>query len=221
MTSLCVLSAGAGEGKSFTIINLAFVYSQHGARVLVVDSDLRRPSVHKDLRMSDTVGLGDYLSGEKSIDEIIQPTEIPNVSAIAGGGSGTAKDALPLLTSRRMADLIEQVGRQFDVVLYDTPPILGVSDAAIMAREVGLSIFVIQHRRYPRNMARRAVQVIQNAGGRILGVVVNNVQLGHDETYYYYHDQGEHYQHTPAREKQPVAAVKPLDNDEINLSGKY
>ena len=220
-TSLCVLSAGAGEGKSFTIVNLAFVYAQHGARVLVVDSDLRRPNVHEDLRISNTIGLADYLGGQKTVPEIIQPTEIPNVSAIAGGSGGTAKDALPLLTSRRMADLIEQVGRQYDVVLYDTPPILGVSDAAIMAREVGFSIFVIQHRRYPRNMARRAVQVVQNAGGKLLGVVVNNVQLGHDETYYYYHDQVEHYQPTPPRSTQPVAAAKPLDSDEIDLHGKY
>ena len=90
-----------------------------------------------------------------------------------------------------------------------------------MAREVGYSIFVIQHRRYPRNMARRAIQVVQNAGGKLLGVVVNNVQLGHDETYYYYHDQVEHYQHTPARAPQPVAAAKPLESDEIDLSGKY
>ena len=221
VTSLCVLSAGAGEGKSFTLVNLAFVYSQHGSRVLVVDSDLRRPSVHEDLQISNTVGLVDYLSGEKSIEAIVQPTEIPNVSAIAGGGSDTAKDALPLLTSRRMADLIEQVGRQFDVVLYDTPPILGVSDAAIMAREVGLSIFVIQHRRYPRNMAQRAVQVVQNAGGKLLGVVVNNLQQGHDETYYYYHDQTDQYQQPAARPKQPVTTAKPLGNDEINLSGKY
>jgi capsular exopolysaccharide synthesis family protein len=221
LTSLCVLSAGAGEGKSFTIINLAFVYAQHGARVLIVDSDLRRPAMHEDLRISNTIGLADYLSGQKTVQEIIQTTEIPNVSAIAGGAGGTAKDALPLLTSRRMADLIEQVGRQFDVVLYDTPPILGVSDAAIMAREVGFSLFVIQHRRYPRNMARRAVQVVQNAGGKLLGIVVNNVQLGHDETYYYYHDEVEHYQPTPARATQPAGAAKPSDSDEINLSGKY
>ena len=221
LTSLCVLSAGAGEGKSFTIINLAFVYAQHGARVLIVDSDLRRPAMHEDLRISNTIGLADYLSGQKTVQEIIQATEIPNVSAIAGGSGGTAKDALPLLTSRRMADLIEQVGRQYDVVLYDTPPVLGVSDAAIMAREVGFALFVIQHRRYPRNMARRALQVVQNAGGKLLGIVVNNVQLGHDETYYYYHDQVENYQQTPARATQSVAAAKPSDSDEINLSGKY
>jgi capsular exopolysaccharide synthesis family protein len=220
-TSLCIVSAGAGEGKSFTIANLAFVYAQHGARVLVVDSDLRRPRVHEHLGVSNTIGLADYLAGKKQVQEIIQPTSNPRLSIIAACGGSSAREVLPLLTSRRMAELIEQVGRQFDVVLYDTPPILGVSDAAIVAREVGMSVLVVQHRRYPRNMARRAVQVVQNAGGKLLGCVVNNVQLGHDETYYYYHDQLEHYQHTIARDQKAIAAAKPAASDEIDLSGKY
>jgi len=221
-TSLCVLSSGAGEGKSFTIANLAYVYAQHGARVLVVDSDLRRPGIHQYLGASNDRGLAQYLTGAKSIPEIIQTTSTPNLSVIAAGSDFTAKEALPLLTSRRMTELVEQVSQQFDVVFYDTPPVLGVSDAAIIAREVGRALLVIQHRRYPRNMARRAVQVIQNAGGKLLGVVVNSVQVGQDETYYYYHDQSEPYQRPPpARKPQPVAAAKPAASDEIGLSGKY
>ena len=220
-TSLCVLSSGAGEGKSFTIANLAYVYAQHGSRVLVVDSDLRRPGVHQYLGASNDRGLAQYLMGTKSIPEIIQTTSTPNLSVIAAGSEFTAKEALPLLTSRRMAELIEQVGQQFDVVLYDTPPVLGVSDAAIIAREVGRALFVIQHRRYPRNMAQRAVQVIQNAGGKLLGVVVNSVQVGQDETYYYYHDQFEPYQRSIPRKTQPVATAKPASSDEMGLSGKY
>jgi Mrp family chromosome partitioning ATPase len=125
-----------------------------------------------------------------------------------------------------MAELIRQVVQQFDVVIYDTPPILGVSDAAVMTREVGMSVLVVQHRRYPRNMSRRAVQIIQNAGGKLLGCVVNNVQLGHDETYYYYHDhyhdQLEFAQNSrELREKKQVATAKPSGGDEIGLSGKY
>ena len=223
-TSLCVLSSGAGEGKSFTIANLAYVYAQQGGRVLVVDSDLRRPGVHQYLGVSNDVGLADYLAGSKTVPEVIQPSGTPNISVIAAGSGSSANKALHLLTSRRMADLIEQVNRQFDVVLYDTPPVLGVSDAAIMAREVGLALLVVQHRRYPRNMAQRAVQVIQNAGGKLLGVVVNSVQAGQDETYYYYHDQAEHYQQPqqpPARKTRPIVAAKPAAGDGIDLSGKY
>jgi succinoglycan biosynthesis transport protein ExoP len=223
-TSLCVLSSGAGEGKSFTIANLAYVYAQQGGRVLVVDSDLRRPGVHQYLGVSNDVGLADYLAGSKTVPEVIQPSGTLNISVIAAGSGSSANEALHLLTSRRMADLIEQVNHQFDVVLYDTPPVLGVSDAAIMAREVGLALLVVQHRRYPRNMAQRAVQVIQNAGGKLLGAVVNSVQAGQDETYYYYHDQAEHYQQPkqpPARKTRPVVAAKPAAGDGIDLSGKY
>jgi len=227
-TSLCVLSAGAGEGKSFTIANLAYVYAQQGGRVLVVDSDLRRPGVHQYLGASNDFGLADYLAGTKTIQEVIQPVATPSLSVIAAGTGSTVREALPLLTSRRMAELIDQVSQQFDVVLYDTPPVLGVSDAAIIAREVGLALLVIQHRRYPRNMAQRAIQVIQNAGGKLLGVVVNSVQVGQDETYYYYHDQLEHYQQPPARKTEPVAAAtsaaaKPRkgDGDGFDLPGKY
>jgi capsular exopolysaccharide synthesis family protein len=228
VTSLCVLSSGAGEGKSFTIANLAYVYAQQGGRVLVVDSDLRRPGVHQYLGASNDRGLADYLAGTKTVQEVIQSTSTPRVSVIAAGTGSTVREALPLLTSRRMAELIDQVSQQFDVVLYDTPPVLGVSDAAIIAREVGLALLVVQHRRYPRNMAQRAVQVIQNAGGKLLGVVVNSVQVGQDETYYYYHDQLEHYQQAPARKTQPVVAApvttaKPRksDGDGFDLPGKY
>src|SRR5579859_355496 len=85
-TSLCMVSAGAGEGKSFTIANLAFVYAEHGSRVLVVDSDLRRPRVHEHLGVPNTIGLADYLRGRKSVQEVIQSTSMPNLSVIATGG---------------------------------------------------------------------------------------------------------------------------------------
>jgi capsular exopolysaccharide synthesis family protein len=219
--SLCVLSAGPGEGKSFTIANLAFTFAQHGARVLVVDSDLRRPGVHKYLGANNEIGLAEYLSGEKTVDQIIQATRVPNVSIISSGGGAKAKSALPLLTSQRMEQLIREVGARFDIVLYDTPPVLGVSDAAVVAREVGTAILLIQHRRYPRAMSSRARQVIENAGGKLLGVVVNNVNVGQDETYYYYHDSYEHYMRGPEGKSQPAAADKKSTGDEIKLQGKY
>ena len=218
--SLCILSAGAGEGKSFTIANLAFTYAQHGARVLVVDSDLRRPGVHQCLGLPNTIGLADYLASTKTTDEIIQATSIPNVWAITSGTDTNA--ALPMLTSHRMEQLIQDVSQRYDVVLYDTPPVLGVSDAAVVAREVGTAVLVIQHRRYPRAMSLRARQVIENAGGKLLGVVVNNVTIGQDETYYYYHDHYERYlrTHEGAPSSAP-AAPKKAASDEIELRGKY
>ncbi|MCG3147002.1 MAG: hypothetical protein PCFJNLEI_00438 [Verrucomicrobiae bacterium] len=222
--SLAVLSAGAGEGKSFTITNIACVYAQHGGRVLIVDSDLRRPNIHKNLGLSNETGLTDYLSGTKTADEIIQPTNIPNLFAITAGGGGQTKSALPLLTSHRMEELISHVAKQFDIVLYDTPPVLAVSDAAIVANEVGSSILVVQHRRYPRAMSIRAKHAIENAGGRLLGVVVNNVNVGQDESYYYYHDHYDRYLHPQETGKAapaPATPNKPAAGDAIELQGKY
>lgn len=219
--SFCVLSPGAGEGKSFTIANLAYVYAQHGARVLIVDSDLRRPGLHRFLNISSEPGLADYLADAKTVDNIIRPTALPNISVITSGSGRSAKSALPMLTSERMATLIQQVGQQFDIVLYDTPPVLGVSDAAVMAREVGTSLLLIQHRRYPRKMARRAVEVIEHAGGKLLGVIVNNVHAGQDETYYYYHDQLERYVQPAERGPAVAAAENKSDGEGIDLAGKY
>jgi len=223
--SLAVLSAGAGEGKSFTITNIACVYAQHGSRVLIVDSDLRRPNIHKNLGLSNDIGLTDYLGGTKTADQIILPTNVPNLFAITAGGGGQTKSALPLLTSHRMEELIAHVAQQFDIVLYDTPPVLAVSDAAIVANEVGSSILVVQHRRYPRAMSIRAKHAIENAGGRLLGVVVNNVNIGQDESYYYYHDHYDRYlQPKEAGKSTPAAPPPPPKSaagDEIELQGKY
>lgn len=204
--------------------NLAYVYAQHGARVVIVDSDLRRPGIHQFFDVSNEIGLAEYLGATKTVDEIIRPTNVPSVSIITSGGGGRPKSALPLLTSHRMKELIEELGNRFDAVLYDTPPALGVSDAAIMAREVGTSILVIQHRRFPRAMPLRTRQLIENCGGRLLGVVVNNVNVGQDETYYYYyHDHYDQYLHprtTPA--SQPAPERKKSDEgDQIELPGKY
>lgn len=221
--SLSILSAGAGEGKSFTICNLATVYAQHGSRVLIVDSDLRRPSIHRNLDVGNEIGLTDYLADVKTVDEIILPTSVPNLSCITAGGGGQTKAALPLLTSQRMQQLIDQVSKQFDIVLYDTPPVLAVSDAAVVANEVGCSIMVVQHRRYPRAMSMRAKLAIENAGGHLMGVVVNNVTVGQDESYYYYHDHYDRYLQTDTPGQRAAAPTAPSakPKDPVEWQGKY
>jgi capsular exopolysaccharide synthesis family protein len=222
LNSLAVLSGGAGEGKSFTTANIACTYAQHGARVLVVDSDMRRPSIHTAFGVNNEVGLAEYLAGKKTVNEIILPTNVANVWMIPAGSASATKGALPMLTSDRMNELIQQAAKTADIVLYDTPPVLAVSDAAVVAREVGTAILVIQHRRYPRNMVKRARQVIENAGGNLLGVVVNNVHTEQDDSYYYYHDHYEHYQRkletTPA---QTAKAAKSTPPDKVEISGEY
>jgi len=226
--SFCAVSAAPGEGKSFTVSNLACVCAQYGVRVLLVDADMRRPTLQNIFDLPNTVGLADYLVAAKSLEEVVQASAVPNVAVITAGSGGNSKSALPMLTSPRMLDLIREAGQRYDIVLYDTPPVLGVSDAVSLARDVGAAFLVIQHRRYPRHMSRRARQVIDSSGAKLLGVVVNNVRLDQADTYFYYHHQYDDYLNAPdLRAKESTAAVAQAPgkrkgkSDKIEISGKF
>jgi len=95
-------------------------------------------------------------------------------------------DAAGILNSRRMSEMIQDVKERFDLVLIDSPPILGVSDASVLASEVDLTMIVVQHRKLPRNMLMRVKQAVENVGGTVLGVVLNNVDVRSDSQYQYY-----------------------------------
>jgi capsular exopolysaccharide synthesis family protein len=182
--SIAVVSGGLGEGKSTTLANLAFVSAQGGYSVLIIDADLRRPSQHEVFEINNAVGLTNYLTTEMSIDDVIVPTSIENLSLLPSGT--LPSDAVGVLNSQRMADLIAEMKLRFDLVLVDSPPVLGVSDASVLASEVDQTIIVVQHRRFPRGMLLRVKQAILGVGGTLLGVVLNNVDLKHDQNYSYY-----------------------------------
>jgi len=201
VNSFCLLSAGAGEGKSLTTANLACVWAGQGMQVLVVDCDLHRPSIHNHLQVPNESGLSDYLTSAKSVEQVIKPTEVPNLSVIPSGRSSNHNGSLPALTSERMRDLIQQVGKQFDVVLYDTPPVLSISDALIVAREVGSSILVVQHRRYSRKMEQRAIKLIGSTGATLLGAVMNKIGSNHAELESYYYSAYEKYRGAAEHQK--------------------
>ncbi len=182
--TLTVVSGGAGEGKSTTIFNLATVFAQNGARVLVVDSDLRRPSLHKFLNVSNSVGLTNFLLKQNSLEEVVQTTKLPTLDFLPSGKLPSS--ALGLLNSTRMQDFIKDVKQRYDFVFFDSPPIMGVSDASILASEVDLAILVVQYRKYPQAINLRAKQMVEKVGGNLLGVVLNNINISQDSYYYYY-----------------------------------
>jgi succinoglycan biosynthesis transport protein ExoP len=201
--TITVVSGGPGEGKSTTLNNLAFVCAQGGYNVLVVDGDLRRPSQHRIFEIDHKHGLADYLKDPGvTIDEITRPTKLDNLSFIPSGR--LPESSVGILNSQRMVEFIQQVKTQYDLVFFDAPPILGVSDGAVLASECDLTLMVIQHRRFPRAMLQRVKQAVQQAGGTLIGVVLNNVDQKHDEGYYSaYND----YYTKPVRERQPKAAA--------------
>jgi capsular exopolysaccharide synthesis family protein len=184
LNSVAVVSAGAGEGKSTTIFNLATVFAQSGQRVVIVDSDLRRPSLHKFFRVANNLGLTNYLLKQNSLEEVIQSSSIPTLDFMTSGKLPSS--SMGILSSAAMKNLITELKARYDFVFFDSPPIMGVSDASILASEVDMTIQVIQYRRYPQPMNLRAKQLIEKVGGNLLGIVLNNINMAQDESYYYY-----------------------------------
>jgi polysaccharide biosynthesis transport protein len=190
LNSLVVVSAGMGEGKSTTVLNLATVFAQAGQRTLVVDSDLRRPTLHKLLRVTNNLGLINYLLKQNTLEQVIQPTTVPMLDFLASGklpGGG-----INILGSEQMRNLISELKQRYDFILFDSPPIMGLSDASVLASEVDLAIQIIQYRRYPQLMNIRAKQMVEKVGGNLVGIVLNNINMAQDESYYYY---GGYYYH--------------------------
>lgn len=182
--TISMVSGGPGEGKSTTIANLAFICAQGGYSTLIVDADLRRPVQHELFDVSNEVGLTNYLTTEMDVDSVIFPTTVENLFILPSGV--LPSDAVGILNSQRMSDTIAELKRRYDIIFFDSPPILGVSDASVIASEVDQTVIVVQHRRFPRAMLTRVKQAILGVGGTLLGVVMNNVDLKHDQNYYYY-----------------------------------
>jgi polysaccharide biosynthesis transport protein len=217
LNTVAVVSAGAGEGKSTTVFNLATVFAQSGQRVLMVDSDLRRPTLHKLVNVANTLGLTNYLLKQNTLEEVIQTTSLASLDFMASGKLPSS--SLGILSSAQMKDLISELKQRYDFVFFDSPPIMGVSDASILASEVDMTLQVIQYRRYPQPMNIRAKQLIEKVGGNLIGIVLNNINMSQDESYYYYsgyyHDyysKNEDESTTPANgstEGKPRADIKP------------
>ena len=230
LNTIVVVSAGAGEGKSTTTINLATVFAQAGNRVLIVDSDLRRPTLHKLFKVTNNLGLTNYLLKQNTLAEIVQTTGVPNLDFMASGK--LPNSSMGILGSTQMKQMITELKQRYDFIFFDSPPILGVSDASILASEVDLVMQVIQYRRYPQPMTIRAKQMIEKVGGNFVGIVLNNINMSQDEGYYYYsgyyHDY--YYSRNPseqdAENKSALAAsgdteIKTKSSDDTEIKQKY
>lgn len=203
--AITVVSGGAGEGKSTTLVNLAYICAQGGYTTLMIDADLRRPRLHTFFDINNSVGLTNYLTTELMLEDVILQTPVDNLYFMPSGI--LPADAAGILNSRRMSELIQDVKQRFDLVLVDSPPILGVSDASVLASEVDLTMIVVQHRKLPRNMLLRVKQAVENVGGHVIGVVLNNVDVRSDSQYQYYTSYYTYY--APAESQPPVPGGTP------------
>ena len=223
LNSAVVVSAGAGEGKSTTVVNLATVFAQSGQRVLLVDSDLRRPTLHKILKISNSIGLTNYLLKQNTLEEVIQRTSLPTLDLMASGKLPSS--SMNILGSASMKDMVAELKQRYDFVFFDSPPIMGVSDAAILASEIDMVIQVIQYRRYPQPMNIRAKQMIEKVGGTLIGIVLNNINMSQDESYYYYSGYYHGYYYYSKNEEEQNAEVADKESgggsDRKEIKPKY
>ena len=188
LKTIAVTSCTPNEGKSTTIANLAVVLTQTGKSVLLIDCDMRNPTVHKNFKLSNKVGLSSCISMGTALADAVQATGIENLDALTGGV--IPPNPSELLGSERMKALVEEAGELYDYVLIDTPPVLPVTDALIVSRITDGMILVIASGEVKVEMARDVKTQLVSAGANILGVVLNKVRSEHNGYgygYYYYY----------------------------------
>ena len=185
-------SASAGEGKSINSFNTAWVCAESGERVLLVDCDLYHPRLHKILDVAVEPGISNVVVGEASLDTAIIKTAQPNLDFLPAGRIA-GSSVFGLMDTEEMASLFHTLRERYDRVIVDSPPMVGVSDTAQLVRLGDGVLQVIQHRKYPRALCRRAKDRISSMGGNFIGVILNNVNAAHGGSSYYYENQYYYY----------------------------
>lgn len=189
---IMITSACPVEGKSFTVANLAVCMAQSGKSVLVVDADLRKPTQHKLFGVENGEGLSVALTEVQAqnpdFKSYIRETDVPGVRVITAGP--TPPNPAELLGSKIMKHFIEVLSEQFDVIIFDTPPIVAVTDAAILAQEVDGVILVLASGKVKKEYAKRAKELLDQVGAKLLGAVLNKVEMKASEYSYYNYYEG-------------------------------
>ncbi|CAI3257376.1 CpsD/CapB family tyrosine-protein kinase [Enterococcus cecorum] len=186
LRSMAVVSSGPGEGKSTSSANLAVVFAQAGRRVLLVDADMRKATVHKTFGLSNEVGLSNLVSGQQSASSVIQPSGVDNLSVMTAGP--TPPNPAELLNSHRMNVVIEELYQMFDLIVFDLPPVMTVADGLIMASKTDGTVVVIREGVTRKDSIIEAKNRLIQAKARILGVIYNGVEQMNESSYYYYSD---------------------------------
>ncbi len=200
---LLITSASKGEGKSSIVANLAVVLAQSGKSVIVVDADLRRPRVHRFFHLNNSQGLTTAILAERPLADLLQRPRLagspPNLLVLTSGP--TPPNPADLLGSQRMADILESLSKLADYVLLDTPPIIPLSDAAVLAPRADGVLLVARAPKSSRKAARLARERVDAGGANLLGVVLNDVTPAFGESGYYYYYYYDYYYYTPHARK--------------------
>jgi exopolysaccharide transport family protein len=188
---IMVTSALPQEGKTTTSINCAVVLAQKGIRVLLIDADLRRPSIHKTLGMGPRSGLSNVLTGSATLENAIARSSILSNLDILPAGTPPPNPA-ELLASTNMRDVLEQLRARYDHIVVDTPPTLSVTDAVVLSPRADSIVLVIRSGQTTKQALRRSRDILAQVNAKVSGVLLNAVDLSSPDYYYYYEYQGKY-----------------------------
>lgn len=182
--TIVVSSANQGEGKTTSVIYLGTTMAQSGQRVLLVDTDMRRPRLHVSTGVARNVGLSNLLVGDQDYDAVIKTTEIPNLFVLPCGP--TPPNPAELLMSQRFAVVIDELAKRFDRIIFDSPPLQVVTDGVVLSKQVDGAILIAKAAGTLREELKRSARHVHAIGGTIFGVIVNGVEPDSRSGYYYY-----------------------------------
>jgi capsular exopolysaccharide synthesis family protein len=183
--TLLVTSAQPAEGKTTVSTNLAISCAQLGQRVLLIDADLRRPTIHRVFKIPSSPGLVNYLAGLSDWSDVVSASSVAGLDIMPSGP--ISPNPVELLSSERMRKLLREAEKKYTMVVVDSPPVLNVADSRVLAVEVEGVVLVVRGNVTPHDVARRARACVQNVGGNVIGVVLNNVDVRNGDYHYYYY----------------------------------
>tara|TARA_Y100000768_G_scaffold62549_3_gene42762 strand:+ start:323 stop:2659 length:2337 start_codon:yes stop_codon:yes gene_type:complete len=190
--SILVSSAGPGEGKTTTVANMAITYANLGKKTLLIDTDLRRPVVHKVLELNKEPGITDYLAGYKDdFNSLVQNTDIDNLYVVTSGV--IPPNPSELLGSKKMSNLVQELEESWDVILFDSPPLVAVTDATMISKEIDKIVIVVKVGQTDKKAFEHTINSLKNVNSPIGGVVLNAVTQNNSYGSYYYYYQYYHY----------------------------
>lgn len=189
-----VTSAGPSEGKSMTVSNLAMAYAQMGKRTLLVDTDLRRPVMHYLFNVKREPGFSELFVDNADYEKVIRPTEKENLFIVTAGMF--TPNPAELIGSQKMSQHIDYFRQHFDIVFFDTPPIVAVTDASLLGTRLDGVLLVVRSHHTSREIASRSLSSLRNVGVKVLGAVLNDIDLSHRYSSYGYYKYYYHYYKT-------------------------
>ncbi|MDI7744026.1 CpsD/CapB family tyrosine-protein kinase [Lysinibacillus fusiformis] len=185
LKTLLVTSSTPGEGKSTNSSNIGVVFAQEGKKVLMIDADMRKPTAHHTFGVKNGQGLSSLLTRQSDLNTVIQNTAVENLSIIPSGP--IPPNPAELLTSKTMDSLIEELSAQFDMIIFDAPPVLSVADAQILSNKCDGTVLVVNAGEAEKDGVLKAKEALTKSKANILGVIMNNYAFERDHYYYHYY----------------------------------